>query len=454
MDAELTDPRWYVLIGCVFVAVALTGTLTRRLPLTGSILYLGVGVVAGPAVLGLIRLDDVESAPLLEVLTEIAVIVSLFTAGLKLRERIRSQRWRAPIRLAFVSMTVTVGLIAAVGYLLLGLPLGGAILLGAILAPTDPVLASDVQVERPTDRDELRFKLTAEAGLNDGSSFPFVMLGLGLLGLHDLGPSGLSWIAIDVVWAVLGGLAIGVILGTLVTRLVLYLRATYREALGLDEFLCLGLIALTYGVALLLHTYAFLAVFAAGLAVRRLERVASESAELEDEHLETIHRQEPNEAGIDPAQAPAFVAGSLLEFNERLERIAEAAVVVILGALLGATVPPIELVWFVPLLFLVVRPLGVFIGLIGSGVRGQQLTLLGWFGIRGIGSVYYLAHVITQGIEATLADRLSTLVLWTIVASIVVHGVSVTPLMSRYEGYVARRADRRRPIAEAPDAET
>ena len=453
MDAELTDPRWYVLIGCVFVAVALTGTITRRLPLTGSILYLGVGVAAGPALLGLITLDDVENAPLLEVLTEIAVIVSLFTAGLKLRERIRSKRWRAPIRLAFVSMTVTVGLIAAIGYLLLGLPLGGAILLGAILAPTDPVLASDVQVERPTDRDALRFKLTAEAGLNDGTSFPFVMLGLGLLGLHELGSFGLSWVAIDVIWAVAGGLGIGVLLGTLVTRLVLHLRATYREALGLDEFLCLGLIALSYGVALLLHTYAFLAVFAAWLAVRRLERVASESAELAIEHLETITRQEPHEAGVDPAQAPAFVAGSLLEFNERLERIAEAAVVVVLGALLANTTPPVELVWFVPLLFLVVRPLGVLVGLIGSGVKGQSLALLGWFGIRGIGSVYYLAHAITQGIPATLADRLSTLVLWTVVLSIVIHGVSVTPIMTRYEDYVARRADRRRPIAEAPDIE-
>lgn len=454
----MTDPRWYVLVGFVFVAVAVTGTLTRRLPLTGSIIYLGVGVLAGPAFLGLITLDDVESAPLLEVLTELAVIVSLFTAGLKLRDRIRSRRWHAPVRLAFVSMTITVGLIAAVGTLALGLEPGAAILLGAILAPTDPVLASDVQVERPTDRDELRFKLTAEAGLNDGTAFPFVLLGLGLLGLGELGDFGIRWLAVDVFYAVTGGLLIGVLLGTLVTRLVLYLRRTYREALGLDEFLCLGLIALAYGVALLLHTYAFLAVFAAGLAVRRIERVATDAADLEPERLEEMSRTAPDEAETDPTHAPAFVASSLLEFNERLERIAEAAIVVVLGALLARTNPPPELVWFVPMLFLVIRPFGVLLGLIGSGVGRRSLALIGWFGIRGIGSIYYLSHAITHGIEATLANQLSSLVLWTVVLSIVIHGVSVTPIMTRYDAWRQRRSGGRTrrgapdaPIAPPPD---
>ena len=124
------------------------------------------------------------------------------------------------------------------------MPLGAAILLGGLLAPTDPVLAADVQVEHPGDRDRLRFSLTGEAALNDGSAFPFVMLGLGLLGLHELGAFGWRWLAFDVVWAVRGGLAIGWLLGMLVGRLVLYLRRTHKEAVGLDDFLGLGLIAL------------------------------------------------------------------------------------------------------------------------------------------------------------------------------------------------------------------
>jgi NhaP-type Na+/H+ or K+/H+ antiporter len=168
-------------------------------------------------------------------------------------------------------MTLTVGMITLVGAFLLHLPWGAAILLGAILAPTDPVLASDVQVATPGDRDRLRFSLTGEAGLNDGTAFPFVMLGLGLLGLHPLGACGWRWLAVDVGWAVLGGLAVGGVLGTLVGRLVLYLRRAHQEAVGRDDFLVLGLITLSYGSALLLHTYGFLAVFAAALALRRIE---------------------------------------------------------------------------------------------------------------------------------------------------------------------------------------
>jgi NhaP-type Na+/H+ or K+/H+ antiporter len=184
--------------------VALAGTRLKRLPLTTSILYLGAGLLLGRLGLGLIDLEIPEHGVFWEYLTEIAVLISLFTAGLKLRIPWPDERWWLSLRLAFGSMAITVGLIAAAGFYLLGLPLGGAILLGAILAPTDPVLASDVQVAHPGDRDRVRFGLTGEAGLNDGAAFPFVMLGLGLLGMHDLGPFGLRWVAVDLLWAVAG----------------------------------------------------------------------------------------------------------------------------------------------------------------------------------------------------------------------------------------------------------
>jgi NhaP-type Na+/H+ or K+/H+ antiporter len=244
---------WFLIVGGLLVLMALTSTVLKRLPLSASMLYLALGVGIGPYGLGLLRLDPIDQAALLERLTEVAVIVSLFTAGLKLRVPLTDRRWWLPLRLAFGSMALAVGLVTAVGFYGLGLPLGAAVLLGAILAPTDPVLASDVQLERPTDRDRLRFGLTGEAGLNDGTAFPFVMLGLGLLGLHDLGNLGWRWWAVDLLWAVTGGLAIGWLLGTLIAQLVLYLRQTHREAVGLDDFLALGLIALAYGTALLLH---------------------------------------------------------------------------------------------------------------------------------------------------------------------------------------------------------
>lgn len=214
--------------------------------------------------------DPLTYTVILERVTELAVLISLFAVGLKLGLPLSDKGWRLPVRLAIVSITITVALIAAIGVLGLGLSLGAAVLLGAILAPTDPVLASDVQVLEAGDRDRLRFSLTGEGGLNDGAAFPFVMLGLGLMGLHDLGTGGWRWLAVDVLWAIAGGLLIGGTLGTLIGRLVAYLRSRHKESVGFDEFLALGLIALAYGLAVVSCTYGFLAVFAAGLARQRV----------------------------------------------------------------------------------------------------------------------------------------------------------------------------------------
>jgi hypothetical protein len=318
---------WFIVAGVLFVAMALSVTTLRRLPLTTSILYLAVGVALGSAALGALRLDPLGDSELVERVSEVAVIVSLFTAGLKLRLPLRDDRWRLTLRLAFVSMTLTVGLIGAAGVLLLGLPLGAAVLLGAVLAPTDPVLASDVQAEHAYDRDRLRFSQTGEAGLNDGTAFPFVMLGLGLLGLHGLGGWGWRWLAVDVLWAVSGGLAVGGLLGTAVGRYVLHLRREHEEAVGADDFLALGLIALSYGAALLLHSYGFLAVFAAGVALRRVERLHSGDEPPEDVPAAAAEALAPG-AATDPERAPAHMAQAVLGFNEQLERIGEVIVVV------------------------------------------------------------------------------------------------------------------------------
>lgn len=411
--------------------MALSRTLLKRLPLTTSLLYLLVGVLLGPWVLGLVRLDTIRHSAVLERATEVAVIVSLFTAGLKLRLPLSEKRWWLPVRLASISMAVTVGIIAAVGVLLLDLPLGAAVLLGAVLAPTDPVLASDVQVEHPSDRDRLRFGLTGEAGLNDGTAFPFVMLGLGLMGLHDLGTLGWKWLAVDVVWAVVGGLVVGAAAGTLVARLVLYLRKTHKEAVGLDDFLSLGLIALAYGIAVLLHAYGFLAVFAAGVALRRVE-ASHGGGDVPADVGAAAAAEGGSEVATDPEKAPAYMAQAVLGFSEQLERICEVAVVVVIGGLLASARLPREALWFVPLLFLVVRPLAVLLGLIGSRATGVQRGLICWFGIRGIGSLYYLTYALQHGVSGEVAQRLTGLTLATIAASVALHGLSVTPLMNFY----------------------
>jgi NhaP-type Na+/H+ or K+/H+ antiporter len=307
------------------------------------------------------------------------------------------------------------------------------VVIGAILAPTDPVLASDVQVEHPFDTHLVRFSLTAEASLNDGTAFPFLLLGLGLLGLHDLGnPLWWRWIAVDVAWASAAGLAIGGALGTAVGTLVLYLRRTHREAVGLDDFLALGLIALTYGIALACHAYGFLAVFAAGLALRRVEREASKQAGQSVVPMVPPDAARAADVATDPRQAPAHMAQALLMFNEQLERIGEVAVAVVVGALLSPAIFAPQVLWLAPLLLLVIRPLAVVLGLLRSRSDGRERALIAWFGIRGVGSVYYLMFAMTHGLPPDFREMAIGLTLSTIAVSIVVHGLSVTPVMARW----------------------
>jgi NhaP-type Na+/H+ or K+/H+ antiporter len=405
--------------------------MLRRMPLSVAILCLVIGIGLGPLGTQLLSLDIVTDAHFFEQLTEVAVIVSLFTAGLQLRLPLNHAEWRMALSLATVAMVLTVGLIAAIGVFLLGLPLGAAILLGAIVAPTDPVLASDVQLKRSTDSDQLRFVLTGEAGVNDGTAFPFVMLGLGILGAHEIGPLGWRWWAVDVLWAVTAGLAIGAVCGSMVGKIVLYLRQHHREAVGLDNFLAVGLIGLSYGAALYAMAYGFLAVFAAGVALRRVERLAPSSPP--DETIrQAAGSSEASHLATDPKTAPAYMAEAVLNFNVQLERFAEVGMVVAVGSLLSVDLVSLRHFVWIGILFLIVRPVAVTISLWRARLTSLERALIAWFGIRGIGSIYYLSYAIAHGLDTASAKNIASLTLFTVAASIVAHGVSATPLMEYY----------------------
>ncbi len=424
-----------LIAGFLLIFMALSSTVLARLPLSTAMLYAGVGILLSPWGFDLLRVDIREHTHLLERLAELVVLVSLFTAGLKLSPGLRDRRWVLPLRLAVTSMVCTVLVIAAVAYLLLGLPLGACVLLGGILAPTDPVLASDVQVNHPTDRDRLRFALTGEGGLNDGTAMPFVLLGLGLLGVHEVGELGWRWFLVDGVWASVAGLATGAALGLAVGRLVLHLRREHKEAVGLDDFLAMGLIALSYGAALLIDVNGFLAVFAAGVALRHLEQSQSVPASQHTVETAVAH---PNQSvadavAVDPDHAPAYMAQAVLGFNEQVERIGELAVVIAIGALLWSVQWSNAAWWFVPMLLFIIRPVAVALGLFHSPSSSGQRWLIGWFGIRGVGSLYYLMYATNHGLPPYLVAPLTALTLSVVVTSIVVHGLSVTPMMAAYE---------------------
>jgi sodium/hydrogen antiporter len=348
---------------------------------------------------------------MLESITEIALLIALFTVGIKMRVPIGDWRWSLPLRLATISMVLTILGIAIVAVLLLGFDWRLALVLGAALAPTDPVLASDVQLRSAEDRDSLRFGLTGEGGLNDGTAFPFVLLGLGLMGLHEIGVGAWRWVAVDLVWGTVGGLAIGFGVGTALAIGVRALRTWRRDAVIFDEFLLLGVIALSYGVALAAQALGFLAVFAAGLALRRAD---------------DIHAESPGPTEQSP------LTPSMLNVNEQLERIVEVAVVLLVGAMISTGYWSPEGLVLAALLFVVIRPLSVWIGVRGTDAGKAPRRLLAWFGIRGIGSVYYGVFFAGYELRDVIATQLLSAVFTVVAASIVVHGISAAPLMELY----------------------
>lgn len=418
---------WYPLIGMLFLLVVLSSGIIKRAPVSIAMIYLAIGWCFGRS--GWLVLDPVQQGRLLETLAEIAVIVSLFSAGLKLRVRFRSPIWRLPITLATVSMAISVGLVVAYGATVLALPIGLALLLAAILAPTDPVLAADVQVSDPGDTDALRFALTGEAGFNDGTAFPFVIIGLGLIGLHEFHPGQWGWWTFDVLLPVAGGLLLGALLGRAIGKLVVHLRRRHLEAVGYDDFLALGLIAISYGLAIALHANGFVAVFATGLALRTVERELT-GKEQPSDMSQVVGTDE--EIASDDEHAPAYLAAAVLSFNEQLERLGQLTLVVVTGALLSKTGISLPAITFAAFLFLIVRPLSVGPFALIAGMTLRQATMVSWFGIRGISSLYYLFHVINHGLPPQDAGWLMHVVLCVIAASVVLHGISVTPLMRRY----------------------
>ncbi|MDD4881791.1 MAG: cation:proton antiporter [Gallionellaceae bacterium] len=419
-----------MLLGGLLLARGLTASLLQRLPVTPAIIYLAVGVLVGPTVLDFFHFNPLKESALLEVLTEVAVLISLFSAGVKMPVPVSLVRWRKPILLATVAMAVSVGLVAAYAYYLLDLPLGAGILLGAILAPTDPVLATDVQIRHPGDRDQLRFTLTCEAGMNDGSAFPFVMLGMGLLGLHELGEFGLHWALVDVLWATAAGIAIGVISGVALAYLGRKLRGDPPAQPLLDDFLGLGLIGVVYGLSMLVDAWGFLAVFFAAVALRQTElKLAGAAREYPDQRQ--VDRNEPEAERASPdSEPPPTVSGGSLVFKEHLERLSELVLVLLIGGTLFVDSWSWRAVGLALFLFMVARPVSVLASLSGNRTSWPIRGMVGWFGVRGIGSLYYLMYAIQHGLPEDLALELIQLTLVAVSLSILVHGTSVKPLMS------------------------
>ena len=398
---------WSLLIGAVLLVAALGKGPLKRIPVSLPFLYLLTGIAIGPWGLKLLDIDVFDDTKLVETLTEIAVVISLLSAGLKLDPSWRHML-RTPIPLATGTMLLTIAAVTAIGVYILGLPLGAAILLGAIIAPTDPVLAGEVQVKHHNDTDQLRYALTGEAGFNDGAAFPFIMLGLGLLGLHEIGELGWVWFAKDLLWATFAGLGFGWLCGWAISRVASWLKESSEQPVVTEELLTLGMIGLSYGGALLIHSYGFLAVFAAGVAMRFYA-----DSEEEGKHSDDLMK-------------------SVTTVNEQIGQLMEVALVVLIGAML-ANHWSVGTHWWVALvLFFVLRPVAVAVGLAFSKVDLSRQALIGFFGIRGIGSVYYLCYAIDHDFVSQDAQLVADVTFAVIACSLLVHTNTASVIMSVY----------------------
>jgi NhaP-type Na+/H+ or K+/H+ antiporter len=390
--------------GGIFFAYWLPRFFSGREPAASALLILA-GALSLPLIPGMpAAIDPRETPRLWELTSELAVIIALFGTGLRIDNLTDYRRWRPTVRLLAVVMPLTIGAVALLGWWLAGMTLAGALLLGAVLAPTDPVLAGDVQVGPPTEGGEhpVRFALTTEAGLNDGLAFPFVYLGL-LIAAQGFAPTewGLEWLGRDVVYRIaVGGLA-GAAIGWLLGKLLFTIPRSNVLADTGSGVLALAGVLVCYGVTELLEGYGFIAAFVTGLVLRRAE---------------TGHKFHTRLHG----------------FNEAIEHGLTAVLLVLIGAVLPILWP--ELDWkhmvLAVALVLVIRPLTGWIGLAGTDLLPRERFVVAAYGVRGIGSIYYLGYA-TSHLEFVNEGQLWATIAFTILISTLVHGLTAGAAVER-----------------------
>lgn len=440
----MTFVIWMAVLGAVLLTLALTSSYLRWMPVTTSAVCLLLGVAIGPVGMDLLNLDIKGSARWMEHLTEVAVLFSLFVSGLKLRLPLNHRTWRIAFGMAGPVMLLTILGTCLVLHYLLDLSWGVSLLIGAMLAPTDPVLAGLVQVNNAQDYDALRFGLSGEAGLNDGTAFPFVIFGLLFMQHGGFDGDWLGgWVLKNLLWAVPAGLLTGYWMGRGIGRVTLKMRISNADStLSPNDYLTLALIALAYVAAESIGGYGFLSVFAAGLGVRQAES-KSTGSQTPAEHLAQplvghLEVEPENALHGDVSQladtqiAAGVMMGDMLSFGSLVERSMEVFLVTLLGVVLLS-----HWDWRAlavgAVLFCVIRPLSVLAMPWGRLLDRPQRGLMGWFGIRGIGSIYYLFYALNHGLIGTSSGVAVNLTLSVIALSIVLHGVSTQPMLAWYE---------------------
>lgn len=394
---------WLTGAGVLIALVAWLPLALRQLPLSLPIICIaiGAGVFSLPGVS--VRPDPLVWPQVTERLTELIVIIALMGAGLKLDRVFSWRKWNVTWRLLAITMPLSIGAITLIGGVLLGLSWTAALLLGACLAPTDPVLAADVQVGPPRsgEEDKVRFGLTSEAGLNDGFAFPFVNLAIALaLAAHTGQPWACEWVLHNVLWEIAVGTLGGWLIGRAFGWLTFHVPAETRLAQTGDGLIAISATLVSYGITEMLDCYGFLAVFITALTLRRSHRDHAFNRQMHD-------------------------------ITEQVERIAMMVLLLLFGgALIGGLLAPLRSVDVVAaiVIILLVRPAAGLVGLAGFKADRLEKATLAFFGIRGVGSFYYLAYAL-NAVQWHEAERLWAITGLVALLSILLHGLTATPVM-------------------------
>ena len=419
MTGPSVAPDPYILVltasGFLIALVAWLPLALKRLPLSLPIVCIGIGAAV-------FSLPQITFKPLplaypdtTERFSEFVVIIALMGAGLKIDRVFGWRRWALAWRLIGITMPLSIGAITLLGAWGLGLPWPVALLLGATLAPTDPVLASDVQVGPPKtgEEDEVRFGLTSEAGMNDGAAFPFVHLAIALSLFTSAGtPWAVTWITYRVVWEIGAGIVGGYAIGWAFGWLTFHVPTEHRLAKTGDGLIALAATFVSYGLTEIIHSYGFLAVFVTALSFRNTHRSHIFQREMHD-------------------------------LTEQIERLAMMVLLILFGgALASGLLAPLRWADIAVALavLLVVRPLAGWIGLMNTKAVSSEKWILAFFGIRGVGSIYYLAFGLNH-MPVEQGERLWAIVGLVITISVLMHGLTVTPVMRIFDRSQGRDPD-------------
>ena len=396
------------MFGIVFFGTAILPQKLKSSVLSLPMIYVSVGFLLASFWEGAPILNPLREGIELEKITEFAVILSLMSAGLKIDKDVSTRGWNTTWRLLSVTMLFCIIILAFFGWSWLNIAAGSALLLGAAMAPTDPVMASDVQVDKPGEgyEDEVRFSLTSEAGLNDGLAFPFVylaiFLAMGKTGIADLG----LWFGFNIIWKIGGGVLFGYLSGKFIGYLFFreFNHSRYREG-----FVVIAITLFTYGVAEFAQAYGFIAVFVAALTFRRTEKKHEYHKHLHDFSVQIEH----------------LVLAVLMIFFGIMIQQGLFSGLNVLGVLIAVA--------FVVL----VRPLGGMLGLIGRKIPLQEKFYISFLGIRGIGSFYYISYALNTGVFPIAdAHKIWSVAGAIVLTSIVIHGVYapriINKIASRY----------------------